>query len=245
MFTGGTHNGISFSYDDTDGFIDATVTGGVPQPGPSITNFSINIPATVNTGTDLNNARTIQFTTAGTSQLATMELVVTPGTNQTLTVPSSDGTHTQSVTLAGTDTSSPGTITLQIRATTTGSATIMSNSQTVTIRVVGADEQAYYGVRPTNDFATINPGSLTAVDVQPPGTQYTISGSWPATQFIGILEPTDRPITSIIETAFNQETLSTWTRTAAVRTINGQAYDLLTQQNNGPTGTFDFRVTHG
>ena len=246
MFTGGTHNGISFIYDDTDGFIDATVTGGVPQPGPSITNFSINIPATVNTGTDLNNARTIQFTTSNTAQIASMELVVTTGTNQTVTVPAADGSHSQSVTLAGIDTSAAGTLTFQIRATTTGAQTIMSNSQTVTIRVVGADEQAYYGVRPSNDFATVNTGILTAVDVQPPGTQYTISGSWPATQFIGILEPTDRPITSIIETAFNQETFpGTWTRTAAVRTINGQAYDLLTQQNNGPTGTFEYRVTHG
>ena len=245
MFTGGTHNGISFAYDDTDGFIDATVTGGVPQPGPSITNFSINIPATVNTGTDLNNARTVQFTTVNTSQIASMELVVTTGTNQTLTVPAADGSHSQSVTLAGIDTASAGTITFQIRAVTTGAQTIMSNSQTVTVRAVGADEQAYYGVRAGNDFATVNTNLLTAVDVQPPGTQYTISGSWPATQFIGILEPTDRPITSIVETAFNQETLSTWTRTAAVRTINGQAYDLLTQQNNGPTGTFDFRVTHG
>lgn len=245
MFTGGTHNGISFSYDDADGFIDATVTGGVPQPGPSITNFSINIPTTVNIGTNLNDARTIQFTTSNTAQIASMELVVTTGTNQTLTVPSADGSHSQSVTLAGINTSAAGTVVFQIRATTTGNVAIMSNSQTVTIRAVSADEQAYYGVRATNDFATVVTALLTPVDVQPPGTQYTISGSWPATQFIGILEPTDRPITSIVETAFNQETLSTWSRTASARTINGQVYDLLTQRNNGPTGTFEFRVRHG
>lgn len=244
MFTGGTHNGITFSYDDTDGFIDATVTGGTPQPGASISGFSINIPATVNTGTDLNNARTIQFTTVQTSQIASMELVVTTGTNQTLSVPANDGSHSQGVTLAGIDTSSAATITFQIRGTTTGGQTIMSNSQTVTVRAVSADEQAYYGTRATNDFATVATSLLTSVDVQPAGSTYTISGSWPATEFIGILEPTDRPISSIVETAFNQETLSSWTRTANARTIAGQAYDLLTQQNNGPSGTFEFRVTH-
>ncbi len=246
MFTGGTHNGISFAYDDTDGFIDATVTGGVPQPGASITGFSINLPATVDIGTDINQSRTISFTTAQTSQIASMNLIITDGNDLSLTVPSADGAQTATVLLSGIDTSSAGTVTFQIRATTTGGQTIMSNSQIVTVRAVAADEQAYYGVRPTNDFATVATSLLTSVDVQPAGSTYTISGSWPATEFIGILEPTDRPITSIVETAFNQETLSTWTRTASARTINGQAYDLLTQQNNsGQTGTFEFRVTHG
>ena len=247
MFTGGTHQGITVTYDDVDGTIDLEVTGTTPPigPSPAFSNFSINVPATVNVGTDLNTARVVTYNTQGTTDIASIVLVVTVGNNVNLTVPSADGTHTANVTLSGISTASAGTVTFQLQGTTTGGATIMSSTQTVTIRAVTADEQAYYGVRATNDFATVDTALLTAVDVQPPGTQYTISGSWPATQFIGILEPTDRPITSIIETAFNAETLSTWTRTASARTINGQAYDLLTQENNGPSGNFEFRVTHG
>lgn len=222
-----------------------TISGGTtPTPTAAVTNFSINIPSTVNTGADLNNQRTIQFTTANVATIATLRLEVVTGNNIDLTVPSSDGAHSQSVSLTGIDTSSAGTVTFQITGTTTGGDTIMSNMVSVTIRAVSADEQAYYGTRATNDFATVDTASLTAVDVQPPGSEYTISGSWPATQFIGILEPTDRPISSIVETAFNQETLSSWTRTASARTINGQTYDLLIQQNNGPSGNFEFRVTH-
>ena len=247
MFTGGTHNGITFAYDDTDGFIDATVTGTTPPASAdgAVSAFSINVPSTVNVGTDLNNARQITYTVSNVSDIATLNLVVTVGTDIALTVPSVDGTLTQNVTLAGISTAVAGTVTFQIRGTRTGGQVIMSNTVTTTIRAITPDEQAYYGVRPTNDFVTVATSELTAVDVQPAGSTYTISGSWPATQYVGILEPTDRPITSIVETAFNQETLNTWTRTASARTISGQAYDLLVQQNNGPTGTFEFRVTHG
>ena len=247
MFTGGTHNGITFAYDDTDGFIDATVTGTTPPASGdgAVSALSINIPSTVNVGTVLNGARQITYTVTNASDIATLNLVVTVGTDVALTVPGVDGTLTDNVTLAGINTSIAGTVTFQIRGTRTGGQVIMSNTVTITIRAISADEQAYYGTRVTNDFATVALASLTAVDVQPSGSTYTISGSWPTTNFIGILEPTDRPITSIIETAFNQETLSTWTRAAAARTISGQSYDLLTQQNNGPTGTFEFRVTHG
>ena len=246
MFTGGTHSGISFVYDDVDGFIDATVTGVTPPIGTagSVSSFSINLPDTVNVGTDINTARTITFTTANTTDIATLELVVTTGNNISLTVPASDGTHTVDVTLSGISTSTPGTRTFQIQGTLQDSTAIMSNTVTVTIRAQTADEFAYYGVRATNDFATVDTALLTSVDVQPPGTQYTIAGTWPAGETLGILEPADRTISSIVETAFGSETLSRWTVTNSARTINTQAYNLYTLVNNGPSGNFAFRVTH-
>ena len=211
---------------------------------PSLHNFSINIDSRVDLNTDLNNQRIVTFDVSNYSQLTGLNLVVTIGTNQTLTLPISDGVQTQNVTLAGIDTSTTSTLTFQLSGTYSA-GTVTSNIVTINIANSQSDELAYYGVRITNDFPTVALANLTSVNVQAPNAEYTISGSWPATQFIGILEPTDRPITSIVETAFNQETLSTWSRTSNVRTINSQQYDLLTQRNNGPTGTFEFRVTHG
>lgn len=248
MFTDGIHNGIAVTYNDVDGVINLNVSGVQPPLTnlATVSNFSINVAATVNVGTDLNTTRQITYTTANTVNISSLSLVVTTGDDVVLTVPSSDGTHTQNVTLSGINTSTAQTITFQIRGTTTGGETIMSNVQSVTVRAVGADEQAYYGVRPTNDFATVGTGSLTSVDVQPPGTTYTISGNWPTGHVLGILEPQDRGITSIVETAFSSETYpDRWTIVTSARTINGQLYDLNTITNNGPTGTFEFRVTHG
>lgn len=246
MFLNGTHNGIVPSYNDQNGTIGLNVTGTQPpaSPGASVSNFSIDIASTVDTNTILNNQRQITFTTGETSQIATLNLIVTTGDDQTLTVPTLDGTHTQSVTLSGIDTSTAGTVTFQIRGTDQDGMVIMSNVQTVTIRARTQDELAYYAVRPTDDFSTVAISSLSGEDVQPPASQYTIAGSWPATHVLGILEPTDRPISQIVETAFNRDTLSRWTRTANARVINGQAYDLLTLTNNGVGSNFEFRVTH-
>lgn len=247
MFTGGTHNGITVDYDDTNGVINLDVTGTTPPvtPSPAVSGFSIDLPATWPTSTSLDITRNIQFTTQGTSQISTLDLVVTTGDDQALIVPSSDGSHTQSVTLSGIETANPATVTFQIRGTTSGGATIMSNTQTLTIRTQTADEFAYYGTSATNNAATIDTATLTSVDVQQPGTSYDINTTLNAGEFLIILEPSDRAITAITELTFNVDALSRFTRTTNVRTINSQQYDTYVLQNNGPSGSVSFRVTHG
>ena len=248
MVVGGTHNGLAVTYDDENGVINLNVTGTAPpvSPDPGVSALSIGIPATVNVGTNLNASQTVRFTTQGTSSITALTLVVTGGDDITLTVPTMDGSHTQAVTLAGIDTSSAGSVTFQIRGTTSDSQTIMSNVQTVNVRAVQDNEQAYYGVQSLESaFPTVPLAQLTAVDVQQPGSSYEISTSFLANYTLGILEPTDRPITSILEQTFGVESLDRFTRTAAARTIGGQTYDLLTLTNDGPTGDIDFEVTHG
>lgn len=247
MFTDGDHSGLTINYDDDNNTIDLAVTGVTPPPStdPAVNNFSIDVPSVVATGTTLNGAQNITFTTQGTSDITALNLVVTGGDDVALTVPSMDGTHTVSVTLAGIDTSSAGTVSFQIRGTTSGGQTIMSNTSTTTIRAVTVDEQAYYAFRATNDFVTVDTNLLTPVDVQQPGSSYTISGSFPAGEILGILEPEDRRITSIVESAFGREILGRFTRSGNVRTIGGQSFALLTLTNMGPTGNISYEVTHG
>ena len=250
MLTGGTHNGVTVTYDDTNGVINLDVTGTTPPitPSPALSAFSIpGLPSSVDNGASLNQAYTVSFTTQGTSQITALNLTVTgAGNNSTfpITVPSADGAHSVSVTLSGIITTTDGTIAFQIRGTTSAGATIMSSTQNVTVRTSTADEFAYYGVSTTNNAATIDTGTLTSVNVQAAGTSYDIDANLPANNFLIILEPSDRAITSIIERTFNVESLNRFTRTTNVRTINGQQYDTYVLENNGPSGDVSFRVTH-
>lgn len=247
MFTGGTHNGISYNYDDVAGVINSTVTGIQPPLGTvgAVNRFTINLPSIITPGTDINNERTINFGVVNASDIASLTLVVNAGDDKTLTVPSSDGFATQSVTLTGIDTASPGTVTFQIRGLLQDSTPIMSNSVTVTIRATATNEFAYYGTSTTNNPDTVDISGLTSTDVTPPGQTYDIDLTLNANEFLIILEPSDRVITSILERRFNQESINNFTRTTSVRTISGTTYNAYVLPNNGPTGTVAFRVTHG
>lgn len=247
MFTNGFHNGITYAYDDATGVINSTVVGTTPPiaPGADVSSFTINIPTAIPLSTDLNNARTITFTVRDVSSINALNLIVSDGDNKVLTVPSNDGTVTQTVTLTNVNTASAGTLTFQLRGTTTGGSTIMSNTISVVVRDVSADEQAYYGTSSTNNPDTIDTATLTAVDVTPPGRTYDIDLTLNENEFLIILEPADRPITSIIERRFNEEAITTFTKTDSVRTINSQAFNSYVLTNNGPTGIVSFRVTHG
>lgn len=248
MVAGGNNSGLNIARNGN--VLDFNVTGTTPPvtPTPSVSAFGTNIPTSVNNGDSLNNTYTINFTTQGTAQIASLSLnVIGAGNVKTffLTVPTTDGAHTQQVALTGLTTATDGIIQVQIVGLTTTDTTVMSSVQNVVVRTQTADELAYYAVRASNDFVSAPLGELTSVDVQPPGQQYTISGSWPAGHTLGILEPGDRAISSIIATVLGVETYpASWTITASARTINAQAYNLLTITNNGRTGTFSYRVTH-
>ena len=213
------------------------------SPVPSLHNFSIDIPSRVDLNTDLNVQHTLTFDVTNYSHLTALELVVTTGTNQTLSLPVRDGTQTNVVTLAGIDTSSAGTVTFQLSGTHSG-GTVTSNVVTINVADLQAHEFAYYGSRPTNDFDSVATNLLSSEDVSVSQVSYVINLQVPNGSFLGILSPEDRDPTSIIETTLNTESINDFTATLSVRTINSVNYNLLTLQNNsGFTGTFNYRVT--
>lgn len=214
-------------------------------PTPSLHNFSIDIPSRVNLNTDLNVQHTVTFSVTNHSHLTALTLIVTTGDNKTLTTPIIDGQQSQTVTLSGISTASAGNVTFQLSGTHSG-GTALSNVVTVNIADLQSHEFAYFGVRPTNDFASVATSALSSADVSSSGTVYTISVSVPNGSFLGILSPENRDPTSIIETTLNTESITDFTAAPGnpVRVINSVNYNLLTIQNNsGFTGTFNFRVT--
>lgn len=212
-------------------------------PTPSLHNFSIDIPSRVNLNTSLNVQHTLTFSVTNHSHLTALELVVTTGDNKTLSVPTSDGQQSQTVTLSGISTASAGNVTFQLSGTHAG-GTVTSNIVTVSVSNLQTHEFAYFGIRSTNDFATVATSELSSADVSASGSIYNISLSAPNTNILGILSPENRDPTSIIETTLNLESISNFTATSSVRTINSVTYNLLTIQNNsGFTGNFSYRVT--
>ena len=221
--------------------VDDLVVGSVTIP--SLHNLTINIPSRVDLNTNLNNQRTINYDVTNHSFLTALSLVVTTGDDKTLTLPVRDGLQSQTVTLSGINTSSATNVTFQLSGTYAG-GTALSNIVTIDVRDLVTQEQAYYGPRPTNDFATVNLGLLTAVDVNNAGTVFTINQSVPNGNTFGILTPTGRDPVEIFDTTINRDSLNDFTLTSNVRTEGGLQYNLRTLVNNsGFTGTFNYRVT--
>ena len=226
----------------------ATKTINIPgtpagQAVTSLHNFSISIPARVDIGTNLNVQQTISFDVSNFSNLTALTLVVTDGDDITLTTPIRDGVQTQTVTLAGTNTGAATTITFQLSGTVP-TGTVTSNIQTVNVANALAQEQAYYGDRLTNDFATVDVAQLTGADVTNPGSVYEITQTVPDGSFFGILSPNNRDPVSVINTVLNIDELSGFTATTNVRTIGALSYNLLVVQNNsGFQSVFRYRVT--
>lgn len=250
--------GLNDAIDDTQ--IEAVLTrlgyqkGATGNETPSLHEFSIStISARVDLNTDLNVQQTINFNVTNHSRLNSLIVEadpVTPGTFitvGTMTVPTTDGIQSQQVTLSGLVTSTDRTINFRLKGTDTASTEYLSNTYQVSVRNLVNSEFAYYGVRSTNDFATIPENDLstelTPVDVTNSGRSYTIDEAGANGSILGILSPDNRDPVSIVD-PLGQPALSGFTSTPNVRTINSVTYNLLTLTNNsGFDGTFNYAVT--
>ena len=249
-----TWGGLNDVIDDTE--IEAVLTrlgyqkGATGNETPSIHEFSVStIPSRVDLNTDLNVQQTVNFNVTNYSRLNSLIVQadpVTPGTFitvATLTTPTADGEQSQQPTFSGLVTTTDRTITFRLLGTDTGSNEYESNTYQVAVRDLTSNEFAYYGVRPSDDFSTVDVATLTSVDVTSSGSAYTINETGANGEVLGILSPDNRDPVSILD-VLGQPSLSNFTATTNVRQINGVQYNLLTLTNNsGFQGTFTYAVT--
>lgn len=144
---------------------------------PSAHNFTIDIPSRVDTNTDLNVQHIVNYEVSNRASIASITLIVTVGDNKTLTVPTRDGSQSETVTLSGISTTAPGTVTFVIQITDSNGTTHDSNTITITVNTPADHEQTHFGfILSTEDQTDIvfANDDIEARD-QADGT-YTVSG---------------------------------------------------------------------
>ena len=203
-----------------------------------LTGFSIDIPARVDISTDLNVQKTISYTVSGYSEITSLELQINGSNVATLTVPTSDGTQTEQITLSGIDTGGETTLRFRLQANNMDN----SNTQIVQVRNLPQAETLYYGVSNTNNASTIDEGTLTTVEILP-GTIFNADFDTPSNHWDIILVPSDRSI-SIEERTFSTDITTDFTKTNNIRSIGGQSYDAYVHQNgSGVQGILSTTIT--
>lgn len=227
MVSGNTETGITVTYDDTDGKLNFVTSDANTVPTPSIHGFSIDIPSRVDLNTNLNVQHNVTFDVSNFAQLTALELLVTTGTNQTLTLPLSDGIQTQAVTLAGISTASQGTVTFQLQGTHAG-GTITSNAVIINVRNLLAQEMTYVDFQADRLPANFTEAGATSEGFATPQTLAipTFTGS----MYVVIAQPQNEDdITSIIIGGLDQ--FGTFEKVSGTSTIGGVTYEFYYSRN--------------
>ena len=147
---------------------------------PSFHEFVITtIPTRVDLNTDLNGTQTIQFSVTNHGDVASATVQADPVTVDTfidiatITVPSIDGTQTQTLTFAGLTSDTEKTISFRIRAVDAQGSVHLSNEYDVEVRTLTTQEQAHFGfIQSTED---VNDIDFTADDIE---ARNNFAGSW-------------------------------------------------------------------
>ena len=191
---------------------------------PRISSFSIDIPSRVDLNTNLNVQKTLTYDVLHNSNIQSLALEVVTGDNKTLTIPSSDGLQSQSVTLSGIVTSSETSVTFRITGTATNNSTFQSNLVTVSVRNLADHEYIYYGLSSTNNPDTIDINTISQTEVIS-GDNNVSTGPTTAGQYFIILIPSSETLVRITDTVLQQDVTSVFTKTDDVRQINTENYD--------------------
>ena len=222
------------------------ITGGMNPAPPvaSVHEFSINLPERIDIGATpdpINGSRTVTYSTTNYSRITSLTLQLNNADIVTLTLPTTDGQHTETVTLSGIDISSATNLDFRIQA----NGSINSNTQRVEVRDLTQNETAYYGVSTSDNDDTIDVSTLTSRMIEA-GDVFQVTFSIPANNYAIFLIPSTLAITGLEEQTFNQPSLGDFDRTDDVRTIGTVSYDSYVEQNESAvTGDLVLEVTIG
>ena len=238
--------GIQVTADDTGETLTISATT-ASFDAPRVENFSIDIASRVDLNTDLNVQHTITYDVIHFGSIQSMALDVVTGTDQTLTVPTQDGLgQTQSVTLAGINTSSTGTVIFKITGVDTQGNNFESNTYTVNVRTLDTHEYLYYGFSSSDNDDTIDVSTLTSREAATESFTVNFGPSTSNGQYLIILAPSDHLLNAITDSLnINQLTPPTsWVTTSNVRTINTVQYTsyVLGPLTSGYTATLTLGV---
>ena len=123
----------------------STFIGNQSYHSPVLENFSVDIASRVDLNTDLNVSHTFNWTSHNSANLSSLLIQVTSGTNQTITLPITDGSNSATFTLSGIDTSSAGTVTFQLTGTDSQGTNVTSNLITINIANAQTHQQTHFG----------------------------------------------------------------------------------------------------
>lgn len=150
-----------------------TLTGSTQ---PSIHQFTSDIPSRVDVNTNLNVQHTFNFSITNHSQITDMNLVVSGGDDKVLSLPTTDGEQSQSVTLTGIGTGVPTSLTFRVSDAYLG-GTVSSNVVTVQVADPVAHEQVHFGfVDQSEDETDINFAIDDILQRGSPAGDYSVTG---------------------------------------------------------------------
>lgn len=180
-----------------------------------------------------------------------LSIVGSATVNKVVTAPTADGTVSFSFTITSGDWTSlfsgpPATITFQLNGTDTHGNAFTSNTVTVTVSSLTADQYFYHGLSSSNNPSTIPLGNLLQTEVETGQQTFTFSvGPATAGQFALLLYRSDKAVTSIVHVQTGVEIRQELLQEDDDRVINSVNFSsyALGPLSDGFSGSF--RVTAG
>ena len=216
-------------------------SGRTPAPAPDepvFTRFTSSTPQTVQVNAMLPSSLTFSYAVRNNDMINTAGLTLFQGTTalaMNLAAGQMDMSGnliddsvvtTTATTTAHTFASAGNTVTFHMLGTTSDGSIV--RSQDFTIRAQAPHQFAYYGVRPNNDFATVQLSDLMSDDITA-NNPFTVNQAFPNQSWFGLLVPATFDNTTI--SSIGADFTSAFTRTNDARTINNVQYNLYTLQN--------------